>query len=590
VEGTSTPAPACEQEGEASGGSTREARSEGQQPGGPIMTGTDEHKGGGEPQPMTDEDTMGELSKILDAEPTGGAALLGLLSDDAPAERETAERSETRNAERLIALHGADLRHVRTWDKWLTWDGRRWERNEAAALARMIDVSRVMFAEKQAAYRRAGQEHGAAAATGDPDAKRALRRACDALAWAEGSQNKSRLLASLFTATATSFGVSIDHTALDADPYLLNAPNGTIDLHTGILRPWRREDLCTRLTGAAYDPGAKCPLWDRFLSEAQPDSDVRAFLQRLTGHTLIGDARIKDHAFPIHYGNGGNGKGTFAESLLTALGEYAITISPDLIMLRDGEAHPTGQTDLCGARFVTTEETKEGQSLNVALVKRLSGGNRIRARRMCEDYWEFWPSHVLWLITNHAPKIAETKDAIWRRVYLIPWETKPAQPDDKLVAKLRAEAPGILAWAVRGALEYHLRGLDPPASVVAATAAYRAAEDMLGAWLSERCVIEPSGRITRAALLSDYRHWLSAQGEDSDTDALANKVFCQAIREHGVKDGKVKPGSNMAATHGWHGIRLKSAQERALDAQAAEHEAEQPIDPADEAHGNEPGA
>jgi putative DNA primase/helicase len=287
---------------------------------------------------------------------------------------------------------------------------------------------------------------------------------------------------------------------------------------------------------------------------------------------MIGE--VAEHILAINFGNGGNGKGTYTEALLHVFGEYGVAVPSELLMERRGERHPTERADLLGARLASAEESEEGCKLNVALVKALTGGNTLKARRMREDFWSFEPTHQLWLSTNHKPEITETKDAIWRRVLLIGWPVQPATVDPHLKDKLRAEAPGILAWAVEGARLYQQDGIAAPASVVAAGAAYRAQQDVLGAFLRERCVLHEAARVTKSALHGAYRRWLSSQGEDDDA-ILSAKVFAEKVREHGCEDvSSMRTGPNTAPERGWRGIRLKSSHELALDAQAAEQTAE----------------
>jgi len=177
-------------------------------------------------------------------------------------------------------------------------------------------------------------------------------------------------------------------TELDVDPHLFNTPGGTLDLSTGRTHPCWPGDFLTKVTGCPYEPGARSPEWDTFLAATLPDADVRAFLQRVVGLALVG--KVIEHVLPILTGTGRNGKGTFVRTVAAALGSYAIEAEPDLFMARE-RAHPTGQLDLRGVRLATCQETDDGRRLDVAAVKRLTGGDTIRARKMRQDFIEFTP-------------------------------------------------------------------------------------------------------------------------------------------------------------------------------------------------------
>src|SRR5262249_11291535 len=152
------------------------------------------------------------------------------------------------------------------------------------------------------------------------------------------------------------------------------------------LRRHRREDMITKIARVSYDARAACPRWLRFLEEVQPDAEVRGFLRRLIGYSLTGT--VREHVLPINFGGGRTGKGVSMNTLLHVVGDYGAAVPPELLMTKRGEAHPTERTVLFGVRFASAQETEEQRTLNVALVKTLTGGDRIRARRMREDFWE----------------------------------------------------------------------------------------------------------------------------------------------------------------------------------------------------------
>ena len=295
---------------------------------------------------------------------------------------------------------------------------------------------------------------------------------------------------------------------LDADSWLLNVKNGTIDLRTGELRPHRREDLITSLATVKYDPAAACPLWTSILdrifdrnaelitdpklkgAEATKNAELIGFWRRLCGLSLTGV--VTEQVLPILWGAGANGKSTILKVLLEMLGpDYSLVAPPGLLIVRNGEHHPTERAALFGKRLVVDLESAEGARLNENLVKQLTGSDKISARLMREDFWEFEPTHKLMMCTNHRPEIRETKNAIWRRLKLIPFEVVIADADQirDLTQRLQAEHAGILAWCVQGCLEWQHDGLGVPDKVALATQEYRADEDLIAGFLAEECTI-----------------------------------------------------------------------------------------------------
>ena len=283
---------------------------------------------------------------------------------------------------------------------------------------------------------------------------------------------------------------------LNADPFLLNVQNGTLDLAAGALRPHDPADRITRVAGAPFDPAARGQRWEQFLSEALEAPALVAAVARCFGGCGL-PGLVRDHVLPIVHGPGGAGKGTFVETIAAAMGDYAIAAEPELLMAtRGGGAHPTGQMDLLGARLAFVSETDDGRRMAAATMKRLTGGDTIRARKMRQDFVQFRPSHLLVLVTNHLPTMPAGDDpAVWRRLRVLPFVRVPARPDKRLPEQLRAELPGVLAWLVAGMQDYAAHGDDAawPEAVTAATSAYRGRSDVLGSFLADATVEAPAG-------------------------------------------------------------------------------------------------
>jgi putative DNA primase/helicase len=427
-------------------------------------------------------------------------------------------RTDLGNAERLVARFGRDLRYCHPWRRWLVWDGRRWRLDDTGAARRLA----------KAAVRAILNE----AATFDDDDDRKAH-----VAWARASEKRDRVTAMLHLAEAE-LGVPVLPADMDQDPWLFNCRNGTLDLRTGTLRPHDREDMITKLCDVDYDPDARCPLWESTLAtffRRDNPADQAALIdywQRLAGYAQVGV--VRDHVMPVAHGTGSNGKSTVLGGLLDAFGpDYAMKCPPDMLMAKRTDSHPTDRADLFGRRLVVAIETEAGRRLNETMVKELTGGDRIRARRMREDFWEFTPTHTLIMATNHKPVIWGTDEGIWRRLPLIPFTVTidAARADKAMPEKLRAEAAGILAWCVRGCLAWQERGLDPPAEVVAATAGYRAEQDVIGQFLAAHCDRGPGLKVRAGELYRQYREWAEAGNEY----VASQRAFGEAVRERGVE-------------------------------------------------------
>jgi putative DNA primase/helicase len=402
------------------------------------------------------------------------------------------------NARRLVAIHGADLRHAPQLGVWLVWDDTRWAEDVTGEVHRRA---------KKVADGLLGEPTDGAA-----DLRALVRH------W-ERSQHAARL-AAMVSVASTEPGIPITIDRLDADPWSLNCANGTVDLRTGVLRPHRRADLITKTTGVPFEPDAPAPTWERFLSDIFADDlAVIEYVQRLVGYSITG--LVSEQKMPIGYGSGANGKTTFINAVAYAFGDYATALDPTLLMASDHPQHPTGLLDLRGARFVSTVEVEQGHRLSEALVKKLTGGEPIPARRMHKDYVTFMPSHKLWMACNYLPRVRGTDLGIWRRLLVVPFlVTFDGQRcDPQLPDKLQVEAPGILAWAITGARLWAAYGLEVPARVRAATDQYRGQQDHLGRFLAECCVIGDDRSVKAKDLRDRYVGWCEAEGERPWTQA-----------------------------------------------------------------------
>lgn len=405
------------------------------------------------------------------------------------------------NGERVVDAHGADLRHTPEGG-WYVWDGRRWgaDPGDKAALRRALDTLLTLTEE-------AG-----------PNVSSDILRFIDA-SQSPAAYGNALKVASLHAPIATRFECFDDGGRAPAGhAFRLCALNGVVDLRTGELTPHRREDMITKLAGAEYIPTAPRALWLAFLEAAQPDDEIRAFLQRLAGYWLFGG--VLEEVFPIFYGQGGNGKGTFLDTIRKALGEYAGSVPEDVMVARPGGSHPTGLMVFRGLRLAVASETDEGDTLAIATLKRLTGGDVIRARFMGQDFVEFEPTHKLVLMTNARPRLRGNVNAsLRRRIFFVPWTLAldPATLNTKLKAELcePGALAAVLAWAVEGFALWQKHGLAPPAKVLAATADYLADEDTLGTFIEDGCDVGPTLSVSASDLYKGYKVFCKENGEAS---------------------------------------------------------------------------
>jgi putative DNA primase/helicase len=390
------------------------------------------------------------------------------------------------NAERLTHRHGADLSFCFSWGDFLAWDGRRWRRDDAGEVhRRAAETVRSVYGEAEAA--------------GDRRRRAALAE------HAVESESAKSIRAMIDLARAR---VPVQPEQLDADPWALNVLNGTLDLRTGRLRPHKRDDLITKLAPVAFDEDAACPLWERCVERWMGGKrGLVRYLQCVAGYGLTGD--VSEQCLWLFHGEGSNGKSTFLGLLLWLLGDYAMQAVSDLLMVKGHESHPTERADLFGRRLVATIETEQGKRMAESLMKQLTGGDKVRARRLYHDNFEFDATHKIVIAANHKPTVRGTDLAAWRRIKLVPWSvTIPdAEKDKDLPAKLRDEAPGVLSWCLAGCLEWKRYGLQEPDEVKAATAAYRDEQDTVARFVAEVCFIHPDAKARASALLEAYAKW-----------------------------------------------------------------------------------
>lgn len=457
------------------------------------------------------------------------AQVLGALGipSDSVGMREAAPGTDLFLAQRLAALHGADLRFTQAAG-WRVWDGTRWRLDDGGAVARLAKDSALTLLRE-------------ASECQDDDRRKALARAAMRAQSAGG-------LRAMIELAATEPGVAAREDALDADPLLLNLNNGTLDLRDGSFREHRREDMVTKCSPVAYDPAATCPRWQAFLSDILPDAEVRAFLQRWAGYTLSG-LTVEQKMLLLH-GTGANGKSTFVAVLLHALGDYGLSMDFDVLAARRDAGGPRADlARLQGSRVAVAVEAAAGRAVDEPVLKTLTGSDRIAARRLYREAVQFVPTFKLLLACNHKPRVSSDA-ATWRRLLLAPFSVSipPERQDPHLADALKAEASGVLNWMLDGWRAYWADGLRVPASMESAVAGYREAEDAIGGFVSDCCELDRDAVTLGRDLLASYSAWAATTGEE----AVSAKALHRLLADRGLRSDRRGPRK----TTRWHGVRL----------------------------------
>ena len=441
---------------------------------------------------------------------------------------QTYELSDTGNAERLAARYGHQIRFVSTWDEHVIYVNGHWKRDTGRVIVGKLAKQTVGAILEECKY-------------ADGTEKKSIEK------WKKKSAAKGGRLA-MVDLLKHEDNIAIEHTDLDQDRWLLNVENGTLDLKTGILRPHDPRDLIVKHIPLVYNPKAKAPRWMKFLSEVIPDTEVREFVHRFHGYCLTGD--VSERIFVILLGGGCNGKTAFLNAIESVMGGYATTAAPTLLVAKERDSHPTEIADLFGARLAVSSETKKGATFDEERVKRLTGTDRLKARRMREDFWHFDPTHKLLIASNHKPRVKDATDSFWDRVAIVPFNVRIAKNkiDRKLGSKLWEEREGILAWLVEGCRLWRAKGLPLPAAIRAATQEYRSEEDIVGKFLTECCAVDKNAFTFTSEIMKVNKIW----SESLNLYQVSPKELAEKLKVEPYKCVPIKRDGNM----GWKGIKL----------------------------------
>lgn len=430
------------------------------------------------------------------------------------------------NSDRFADRYKDRVRYCHEWGKWLSWDGRKWLVDDTGSIERGgKEVVRDLYTE--------------ALTIDDLDRRKKM------IGFALACESDHRIKA-MISLAESDLRLVVKPTMLDRHPLKLNVLNGTLDLGDMELKPHDREEYHSKICNVEYEAAATCPTWDTCLETwfADNQDDIK-FVQKAAGYSLTGD--ISEHCLFILYGTGRNGKSTFLNTIAAILNDYSLNTPAETLLVKTHDGIPNDLARLKGARFVTAVEAEAGRRLAEAMVKQSTGGDKISARFMRAEWFDYTPEYKIWLATNHKPVVKGTDDAIWERIRLIPFTTTiPEEKRDKrLDEKLKAEGPGILKWMLEGYRLWCLEGLKPSQNVRAATDDYKKEMDDLGEFIEERCVLE--GDVYNKNLYASYCDYCDVEGLKPATQ----KFFTARMRERGFVNHPTKKGKI------WFGLSIK---------------------------------
>ncbi|MGD0572331.1 MAG: phage/plasmid primase, P4 family [Sedimentisphaerales bacterium] len=454
------------------------------------------------------------------------------------------------NAERFAAMNGDKLRYCPEDNHWHFYDGCRWNAELGEEKAGQLAIGTVRAIARDA----------------DDESLITKSEREKILQFSLSSESANRIRAML-SLSKNLTSIVCHAKEFDRDGFLFNCANGTIDLKTGNLREHNANDMLTKLSPVEYDMGAELELWDKFLDDSTGgDIETKEFLQRAIGYTLTGDTK-EEKLFFVH-GPTAAGKSTFLEAIKSALGDYALTTDFETFVKRGqvgGIRNDVAR--LAGTRFVVSIEVDEGKELAEGLVKLMTGGDTVSARFLYRESFEFVPACKLWLAANHAPRASDRDDALWRRILRIPFEhTVPENKRDTQVKAVlrnpKTAGPAILAWAVKGCLQWQQKGLAIPVSIRDATEQYREEQDPLRDFFDNECEFDNDCYIPVTALRQRYDVWAKENGlkftlgPKQFNERLKDKGCEQRIRETESEVGTLKP------TRCWLGVTLQANPKR----------------------------
>jgi putative DNA primase/helicase len=454
---------------------------------------------------MTDDDAMDNIIKLAEYQARDNAAIL----------------TEDRVALAFAEQYKGQLLFDHDAGTWFRWSGSHWQRER----------TKIAFQWSRELARELSETNG-----------KKRRTSLGKTGFASGVER--------FAQVDRTFAITSDD--WNHNPFLLATPGGTVDLRTGIMRVADPADRINQLTVVTPAVTEDCPRWLKFLSETTGnDVTFMHFLWRWLGYCLTGDTR--EHALLFCFGSGMNGKSVFLNTVAGILGDYATVSSMTAFTASKNERHPADLAMLRGARLVVASETEEGHRWAEARIKQLTGGDRITARFMHQNFFTYLPTFKITITGNHKPNLSNVDDAAKRRFNMAPFLCKPSSPDRQLFDKLHAEWPGILRWMISGCLDWQRNGLVPAPAIIEATKDYFDNQDLFSQWLEDECDVEPGNRDkwdTSAELFKSWSGYAKTAGETPG----GRKGFANLLEKRGFRKDREDTKSR---TRIWRGLRLK---------------------------------
>jgi putative DNA primase/helicase len=425
--------------------------------------------------------------------------------------------------------YGRDIRYNAAWKKWIVWNGKHWETDESGAL--IHEKGLVMIRNFYAELLKSDDHKERIEIEKFGMISESVRRR---EAFVKAAQYIKEL--------------NIKSEDFDANPWLLNVKNGTIDFSTGEFMEHSQEEMITKVANVEYDQKADCPLWKKFIREIMDyKEELINFVQTAAGWALTGDT--SEQTMFILFGSGANGKSTFLNTIMYILGDYATATPTETFMKKSGDQTTNDIARLRGIRFVTTTEAEQGRRLSEPLIKKITGNDQMTARFLYGEYFNFTPTFKIWMATNHKPIIKGTDHGIWRRIKLIPFTTRIEEEnqDKHLEQKLREEANGILNWLVAGTERWKREKLRAPKIVLAATDEYRGEMDVIGNFMRDRCVQEKNATIRIRELYKAYSDWC----EENREHPASERILSMRLKELGFVQNRT------AEARFWTGLGVR---------------------------------
>ncbi|WP_337970302.1 phage/plasmid primase, P4 family [Virgibacillus salexigens] len=446
---------------------------------------------------------------------------------------------DTGNAQRFTDTFGEVVRYSFIRKNWYYYNDKTWQLDQEGKVKNLVDEI-LQKMKKEPVY-----------IADDVDEEDAKKHLTKHIKYSRGSNGKTNML------KESQHLLPIKPETFDKDKHLLNVQNGYLDLHTGELRDHDKDKFFTKIASIEYTDKIDCPMWVDFLNQIfDGNQDLIHYMQRSVGYSLSGST--EEQMMFILHGNGRNGKSVFLDIITEMLGNYTTNIQPQTIMVKQQTNNASPDiAKLAGARLVTTTEPNEGMRFDEGLIKQLTGGDRVSARFLHENEFEFTPQFKLWMATNHKPFIRGTDDGIWRRMAIIPFTVQiPENKVDKnLKYKLRREMTAILNWAVEGYREWQRVGLKEPQIIKDQRNSYRTEMDVVELFISECCYRKAGEREKSKDLYQVYKGWAKDNGQYTMNSTKFGKEMShkfQKIRSN----GSWYVGLKLRSEYGAHGFQL----------------------------------